>query len=53
MPTKNLESTGTTLDGTLVTLRRIRPEDEPVLQDLFAHMSLEDCACASLRRCAS
>jgi acetyltransferase len=42
MPTENLESTGTTLDGTLVTLRPIRPEDEPVLQDLFAHMSLED-----------
>jgi acetyltransferase len=42
MPAKNLESTGTTLDGTPITLRPIRPEDEPVLQDLFAHMSRED-----------
>jgi hypothetical protein len=42
MPTENLESTGTTLDGTPIALRPIRPEDEPVLQDLFAHMSLED-----------
>jgi GNAT superfamily N-acetyltransferase len=42
MPTESLESTGTTLDGTLVTLRPIRPEDGPVLQDLFGHMSLED-----------
>jgi len=38
----SLESTGTTLDGTPITLRPIRPEDEPVLQDLFAHMSRED-----------
>jgi len=42
MPAENLESTGTTLDGTPITLRPIRPEDEPVLQDLFAHMSRED-----------
>ena len=42
MPAKNLESTGTTLDGTPIALRPIRPEDEPVLQDLFAHMSRED-----------
>ena len=35
-------STGTTLDGTPVALRPIRPGDEPVLQDLFAHMSRED-----------
>jgi acetyltransferase len=42
MPAKNLESTGTTLDGRPIALRPIRPEDEPVLQDLFAHMSQED-----------
>ena len=42
MRDENLESTGTTLDGTLIALRPIRPDDEPVLQDLFAHMSLED-----------
>ena len=42
MPTENLESTGTTLDGTPILLRPIRPEDEAVLQDLFAHMSRND-----------
>ena len=42
MRDENLESTGTTLDGTLIALRPIRPDDEPVLQDLFAHMSRED-----------
>ena len=42
MPAKNLESTGTTLDGTPIALRPIRQEDEPVLQDLLAHMSRED-----------
>jgi acetyltransferase len=42
MPDKKLESTGITLDGTPIALRPIRPEDEPVLQDLFAHMSRED-----------
>jgi hypothetical protein len=31
MPAENLESTGTTLDGTPIALRPIRPEDEPVL----------------------
>jgi acetyltransferase len=31
-----------TLDGTPIALRPIRPEDEPVLQDLFAHMSQKD-----------
>ena len=31
-----------TLDGTPITLRPIRPGDEPVLQDLFAHMSPKD-----------
>jgi acetyltransferase len=29
-------------DGTEVTLRPLRPEDEPLLQDLAAHMSHED-----------
>jgi acetyltransferase len=38
----NLESTGTTRDGTPITLRPLRPEDEPLLQDLFAHLSPED-----------
>lgn len=42
MPDKKLKSTGITLDGTPIALRPIRPEDEPVLQDLFAHMSRED-----------
>jgi acetyltransferase len=42
MPTKDLESTGTTLDGTPIALRPIRPGDEPLLQDLFAHMSRKD-----------
>jgi len=42
MPTENLESTGTTLDGTPILLRPIRPEDEAVLQDLFTHMSRND-----------
>jgi len=39
---KKLESTGITLDGTPIALRLLRPEDEPALQDLFAHMSRED-----------
>jgi acetyltransferase len=38
----SLESTGTTRDGTPITLRPIRPEDETELQDLFAHLSRED-----------
>ena len=42
MPAKNLESTRTTLDGRPIALRPLRPEDEPLLQDLFAHMSRED-----------
>jgi acetyltransferase len=42
MPADNLESTGTTFDGTPITLRPIRPEDESLLRDLFAHMSRED-----------
>ncbi len=39
---KHLESVGVTRDGTSITLRPVRPEDEPLLQDLFAHMSSED-----------
>jgi acetyltransferase len=39
---QNLESTGTTLDGTPIAVRPLRPQDEPVLQDLFSHMSQED-----------
>jgi GNAT superfamily N-acetyltransferase len=42
MPDKKLESTGMTLDGTPIALRPLLPEDEPALQDLFAHMSRED-----------
>ena len=42
MPDKKLESTGITLDGTPIALRPLLPEDEPALQDLFAHMSRED-----------
>jgi acetyltransferase len=37
-----LESRETLRDGTAVRLRPIRPEDEPLLHDLFAHMSPED-----------
>jgi acetyltransferase len=39
---KQLESVGAARDGTPITLRPVRPEDEPLLQDLFAHMSSED-----------
>lgn len=42
MPDKKLKSTGITLDGTPIALRLLLPEDEPALQDLFAHMSRED-----------
>src|SRR6516162_7860275 len=42
MPDKKLESTGITLDGSPIALRPLLPEDEPALQDLFAHMSRED-----------
>ena len=36
---KELESTATLADGTALQLRPVRPEDEPVLQDLAAHMA--------------
>jgi acetyltransferase len=39
---QNLESTGTTLDGLPIAVRPLRPQDEPVLQELFSHMSPED-----------
>jgi len=39
---KHFEGTGTARDGTPVRLRPVRPEDEPLLQDLLAHMSHED-----------
>ena len=39
---KHLESTAAARDGTPITLRPVRPDDEPLLQDLFAHMSRGD-----------
>jgi acetyltransferase len=39
---KHLESTAAASDGTPITLRPVRPDDEPLLQDLFAHMSRGD-----------
>jgi acetyltransferase len=42
MLARHLESTGTTLDGTPIAVRPLRPQDEPALQDLFSHMSRED-----------
>jgi acetyltransferase len=39
---EHLESTELLRDGTSIALRPVRPEDEPLLQDLVAHMSLED-----------
>jgi len=47
-----LESTERLRDGTEVHLRPVRSEDEPLLQDLAAHMTPEDCACDFSRRCA-
>src|SRR6266498_515739 len=37
-----LQSFETLRDGTVVQLRAIRPEDEPLLHDLVTHMSAED-----------
>jgi acetyltransferase len=37
-----LQSRETLRDGTIAQLRPIRPEDEPLLHDLVAHMSAED-----------
>jgi acetyltransferase len=39
---RHLETVAPSRDGTLVRLRPARPEDEPLLQDLAAHMSAED-----------
>jgi acetyltransferase len=39
---KEFESSGAARDGTPISLRPVRPSDEPLLQDLFAHMSRED-----------
>ena len=39
---KHLESAERARDGTVVELRPVRPEDEPLLHDLAAHMSPED-----------
>jgi acetyltransferase len=39
---KELESRGTLRDGTAVRFRPIRPEDEPLLQDVAEHMDPED-----------
>jgi acetyltransferase len=38
----HLESLATARDGTPIRLRPIRPDDEPLLHDLAAHMSPED-----------
>ena len=42
MSLHELESTGMTRDGVSITLRPVRHDDEPLLQDLFAHLSRED-----------
>jgi acetyltransferase len=39
---KELETAETLRDGTVLGLRPLRPEDEPMLHDLAAHMSHED-----------
>ncbi len=39
---KHFESVESTRDGTIVHLRPVRPEDEPLMHDLAAHMSPED-----------
>ncbi|MBV8120733.1 MAG: GNAT family N-acetyltransferase, partial [Alphaproteobacteria bacterium] len=39
---RELEATERLRDGTVVRLRPIRPEDEPLLQDLASHMSPQD-----------
>jgi acetyltransferase len=39
---KELETAETLRDGTVLRLRPLRPEDEPLLHDLAAHMSHED-----------
>jgi acetyltransferase len=39
---KDLQSIGELRDGTAVRMRPLRPEDEPLLHDLAAHMTHED-----------
>jgi acetyltransferase len=39
---KELESTASLRDGTIIRLRPVRPEDEPLLQDLSRHMNADD-----------
>ncbi len=39
---QHLETTERLRDGTALRMRPLRPEDEPLLQDLAAHMSPED-----------
>jgi acetyltransferase len=39
---KELESVAQLRDGTVLRMRPLRPEDEPLLHDLAAHMSHED-----------
>jgi len=39
---KELETVERLRDGTVVTLRPVRPDDEPLLLDLAAHMTAED-----------
>ncbi|HEV8027989.1 MAG TPA: bifunctional acetate--CoA ligase family protein/GNAT family N-acetyltransferase [Stellaceae bacterium] len=39
---KEFESTATLRDGTVIRLRPVRPEDEPLLQDLARHMNADD-----------
>src|SRR5271156_1918489 len=38
----HLETMAAARDGTPIAVRPLRPADEPLLQDLFAHMSRED-----------
>jgi acetyltransferase len=42
MPPADWEITAKTRDGTSIVLRPVRAEDEPLLRDLFAHLSRED-----------
>jgi len=39
---RQLETTVSARDGTVIRIRPVRPEDEPLLQDLAAHMNPED-----------
>jgi acetyltransferase len=39
---KEFESSATLRDGTVIRLRPVRPEDEPLLEDLARHMNADD-----------